>query len=440
MRTVTLTRNVATTVAFLATLTFGTGSAFAQTEGTSALASGAANAAALDARWLPWLDCWHLWEEQRGVPGRETAEVAAFEEEGPDAVVGRTLVCVTPSVTSSGIELTAASGDRILVERTLVADGNRHDVNEPGCTGWEQNQWSRDGQRLFMQAELQCGDLPKRSVQGVSVMASRSNWTDIQLVAVGARQHLEIRRYTPATAEQHEELLGPTFALPIDPIEIRQARALSAEPLTITDVLEAYEQTSTRIVEALLVETEPRLNLDSDALIELDETGVDGSVIDLMVALAYPEHFTIERRDSRGAWSSGRFGGNLYNPIWYGALYPYYVTPFGSTYWTNGYYPYLIGGASGPFAAVITAEEIDVPSGRAVNEHGYTRVVRVGPVMSSGVTASGRRAKRRGSDSESNTAIPSDGSSGGTAVASPGGYSRGRSGQDSGRSATPRQP
>ena len=105
MRTVTLTRNVATTVAFLATLTFGTGSAFAQTEGTSALASGAANAAALDARWLPWLDCWHLWEEQRGVPGRETAEVAAFEEEGPDAVVGRTLVCVTPSVTSSGIEV-----------------------------------------------------------------------------------------------------------------------------------------------------------------------------------------------------------------------------------------------------------------------------------------------------------------------------------------------
>ena len=406
----------------------------------SAGSAEAAQAESIDSRWVPWLGCWHLWEEQRGVPARETAGLAAFEEEGPDTVVERTLVCVTPSVTGSGIELTAASGDRVLVERTLVADENRHDVNDPGCTGWERNQWSRDGQRLFMQAELQCGDLPKRSVQGVSVMASRSSWTDIQLVSVGARQHLEIRRYTPVTAERHEELLGPTFALPIDPLEIRQARAESAIPLTITDVMEANEQTSTRVVEALLVETEPRLNLDSDALIALDETGVDGSVIDLMVALAYPEHFTIERRDSRGAWSSGRFGSSLYDPIWYRDLYPYYVTPFGSTYWTNGYYPYLIGGASGPFAAVIAAEEINAPSGRAVNGHGYTRVVRVGPVVSSGVTAAGRSAKRRGSDSKSDTASPSGGSSGGTAVASPGGYSRGRSGPDSGRAAVPRQP
>ena len=61
--------------------------------------------------------------------------------------------------------------------------------------------------------------------------------------------------------------------------------------------------------QALLVETEPDLNLDSSALLALDDAGIDHAVIDLLVALSYPERFVVERRGRGGAWYSGSGGG-----------------------------------------------------------------------------------------------------------------------------------
>ena len=392
----------------------------------------------LDTRWLPWLGCWQLWEEQRGTSLTPGPVFSGDGEDETASLVGRTLVCVTPSETGPGVELTAAAGDQVLVERTLIADGKRRDVHEPGCEGWERSEWARAGHRLFRHAELTCGGQPTRSVRGVSFLASRSTWTDIQIVEVGSRQHVEVRRYNPVSAERRDALLGASFRLLVDPADGRAARAAVTEALTVADVIEATAATAPRVVEALLVETEPRLNLDSDALIALDDAGVDTTVIDLMVALAYPERFQVERRDRRGGWSSGG-GFGVYDPIWYGALYPYYVTPFGATYWTRGYNPYLFGGARSPFVTVLAGSDFDDSTGRAVMGRGYTRVMRVQPSESGG-TVTGRRAKRRGSsDGDAATSSRSGESSrggGGSAVASPRGYSRG--GSTSGRTAVPR--
>ena len=404
--------------------------------------SGSANAqepARLDTRWLSWLGCWQLWEEQRGTPLTPGSGFSSDRADEAASLVGRTLVCVTPSETGPGVELTAAAGDQVLVERMLIADGKRRDVHESGCEGWERSEWARDGHRLFTHAELTCGDQPTRSVRGVSFLASRSTWTDIQIVEVGSRQHIEVRRYNPVSAERGDDLLGASYRLPVDPADVRAARAAVTESLTVGDVLEATAATAPRVVEALLVETEPRLDLDSDALITLDDAGVDSTVIDLMVALAYPERFRVERRARGGGWSSGGGLGGFYDPIWYGDLFPYYVTPFGASYWTGGYSPYLYGGATSPFVTVLVEPDFDDPTGRAVEGRGYTRVVRV-PQSELGGTDTRRRAKRRGSSGgDEATSSRSGGSSrggGGSAVASPGGYSRG--GSTSGRTAAPR--
>ena len=390
-----------------------------------------------DARWLPWLGCWNLWEEQRGTVLTPSPGFSGEDHDESAGLVGRTLVCVTPSERSPGVELTATIGDQVLVERTLIADGQRRDVYEPGCEGWEGSEWARDGHRLFTHAEITCGDEPTRSVSGVSFLASRTTWTDIQLVEAGSRQHIEIRRYSPVSAERADGLLGASVRLQVDPADVRAARVAATKGLSIVDVTEATAGTAPQVVEALLVETEPRLDLDSDALIALADAGVDATVIDLMVALAYPERFRVERRDPVGGWSSSAGFGGFYDPIWYGVLYPYYVTPFGATYWTRGYNPYLFGGARSPFVTVIRESDDDDPTGRAVIDRGYTRVVRV-PL--SGSSVSGRRAKRRGSSGDSAATSSSSGGSsrggGGNAVASPDGYSRG--GSSSGRTADPR--
>ena len=272
----------------------------------------------LDARWVPWLGCWQLWEEQLE-PGVPTLD------EDTSALVGRTYVCVTPADEAPGINLTALAGNDVLVERTLVADGTRREVREPNCMGWEESEWSADGQRLFTRAELRCGDQPAHTVDGVSLMTSASTWVDIQIVDTGTLEQIEVRRYTPVPPTERDTLLGLTFVLPLDPHEVRQARRESAASLTLADVMEASQKTPPGVVETLLVETEPKLALDSAALITLDEMGINARVIDLLVALSYPERFVVERRDRGGSWSSGGlggFGGGFYDPVWYGDLYP----------------------------------------------------------------------------------------------------------------------
>ena len=393
----------------------------------------------IDSRWLPWLGCWQLWDEQVKRPaGTQDTDADAKI----DARIGRTSVCVVPA--DAGITLTAMDGEELLVERQLVADATRRDITEGSCRGWESNEWSRDGHRLFTRSELQCADEPTRRVTGVSLMGSASAWIDIQHVEAGQYQQVEVRRYTPARpspggATEPEDAPG----LSVELSEIRRARREIAENPNLADVMEASDKTSARVVEALLVETEPELDLDSHALIALDEAGIDHAVIDLLVALSYPERFVVQRRDRGGRWYSGSGGGfgGWYDPIWYSDLYPYYITPFGSRYWGSAYNPYFYGGAVGGPFVIIPSRNGSVgdgqPAMRAIKGRGYARVVprevngrTVVPRGSTGRSGSSGSAGRSGSSSGGTTA---------TSGSYSGGSGRSSGGSNTGRRAVPRQ-
>ena len=384
----------------------------------------------IDSRWAPWLGCWQLWEEEL----EELDAFAPADDTDQRALMDRTSVCVTPA--GSEITITASEGERQLVERRIVADGARHDVIEGDCRGWERSTWSRDGHRLYTTAELQCSDLPTRRLSGLSLLGSASSWVDIQFVEVGQHQQLEVRRYAPVRAEMEASTPSDSTS-GIGPSEIRQARRESAEAPNLSDIMEASYHTTPRVVEALLVETEPRLRLDSQALVGLDDAGIDHGVIDLLVAQSYPEQFVVERRDRGGAWSSrsgNGFGGfgRSYDPIWYSDLYPYYITPLGSRYWGSGYNPYLYGSAVASPFVIISEQSADQPAGGgAVKGRGYTRIL---PRATEDRRAVGRRGATSGSSGGSTRTGSSGGSGGNTA--SPGGYSGGRSG--TGRTAVPR--
>lgn len=402
----------------------------AAVSGPAAISAGAPGD--LDARWRPWLGCWQLWEEQLDPTDAEGSETAALLE--------RTLVCVRPERDANGVDLTARAGEQVLVDRTLVADGVRRDVNEADCAGWERSEWSADGRRLFTQAEIQCGDQPVRTVTGVSLMSSAATWADIQVIEVGGRQLVEVRRYAPLRQSEQDAHLG-SDDLGVDLADISQARRNSAAPLSLPAVVDASERTSARAVEALLVETEPTLPLDGDALVALDDAGINGGVIDLLVALAYPDRFVVERRDRGGAWSSGGWGGfsGYHDPIWYNSYYPYYVTPLGYYFWSRGYDPYLYGGVGTPFVVVNDGVSgNDEGAGRAVPGVGFTRVSPRGYTGGGSGVSPGSFVSSGGSSSGG-----SSGSSGGTASGggfSSGGSSGGSSGRSGGgRTAVPRR-
>lgn len=395
-----------------------------------------AAAADIDARWRPWLGCWQLWEEQLDPS-------AADENNAAAALLDRTLVCVQPADGADGVNLTAEAGDELLVERTLIADGVRRDVRETDCTGWEQSEWSADGHRLLTRAEIQCSDQPARKVAGVSLLTSPATWADIQVIEVGGRQLVEIRRYAPLGLPEQDARLT-AGALGLDWTDINAARRNAAGALNLPAVVDASERTSARVVEALLVETEPTLPLDADALVALDDAGINGGVIDLLVALAYPDRFVVERRDRGGAWSSGGWGGfgGFHDPIWYsGHYYPYYVTPLGYYFWNRGYDPYLFGGLGSPFVVVSDDDGRSAERGRPVPGLGYTRVSRRGWTGESGSVPWIGRTSSGGSSSGGSSG---GGSSGG--AVSRGGYSGGSSstptrsgGTSTGRRAVPRR-
>ena len=368
-----------------------------------------------DARWLPWMGCWQLWEEQ--VDRSANGDGAEF----PD----RTVVCLTPTDDGSAARLTARADSEVLVDRTLAADGVRHAIPEGDCSGWERREWSDDGRRLFTRGEIRCGTDEPRRMSGISLLSNRSTWVDIQSVSVGDRGHMEIRRYNPARdAEASEDV-----RLPATPAAIRDARQSIAGPLTASDVREAAAKADSPVVEALLTETQPRLDLDSATLIELDDAGVDGGVIDVLVALAFPDRFVVERRTgSRGV--GGGFGGWTgmpYSPM-YGSSYwaPFgysYLSLYGYQSWRNAYWydPYHYNGwGVGP---VMDRTGDGQTGARAVNGVGYTRVSQRAPAPRDGGGASASSGGGRGGSAGS-------GRSGGR-VTSSGGFSRGGGGSSS---------
>ena len=256
----------------------------------------------VDRHWLPWLGCWQLSEEEFQSPdGTAPLELESQE------VRERTSVCLT--MNGPEVKMTVSEGDQLLVERAINANGTRRDIVDNECRGWEENRWSRDGHRLFTKSEIRCDDMPTRILSGISFLTSTSNWVDVQFVEMGDHQQLEVRRYNPSKSNTGGNIGGALgTAAAIQSSAISQARRESAEPPDMADVMEASRSTAVRAVEALLVETEPQLSLNSNALVGLDDAGLNHDIIDLLVAQSFPDRFVIERRGRRGTWSSRQAG------------------------------------------------------------------------------------------------------------------------------------
>jgi hypothetical protein len=223
--------------------------------------------------------------------------------------------------------------------------------------------------------------------------------------------------------------------------------------LTLDDVKEASTKVSPRAVEAALVETRASFNLTSKRLLELQAAGVPASVVDLMVALSYPDRFVVERSASVDrarapiiddpfmlGWAFGYpiwsdvYG--LYSPL-YGAFSPYYYSPFAYPYYRPYYgygygYGYVIDPGGGGGGAIP-----DQPSGRGrvVDGQGYTRVR---PRESEPVATRNGGGSTASSTGGGGGASSSSGGSSGGSSASPAGFSSGGGGDGGGRTAQPR--
>ena len=238
-----------------------------------------ASAQNTDTRWSRWTGCWDLVTEnaREGTPGPTASR---RESRTPARDEARPQVCVVTSL-NGGATFSTRVGTQTPIVQTVIPDGKDHPITEDGCTGTQRAEWSSDGLRLYARAEMTCkADQGLRRVSGLALLGADGRWTDVQSVDISGRESFRVRQYRRAPG-------NPT-----------PTTAIGARALTLEDVAEASAKVSPRALEAALVETRASFDLTSKQLLDLDAAGVPASVVDLIVALSYPDRFVIERTAS----------------------------------------------------------------------------------------------------------------------------------------------
>ncbi len=393
--------------------------------------------AQVDARFANWLGCWRLEDDLAGTGAR---------------------LCITPD--TPGVRLETVVGKVSGATEILRTDGVARPITDTECKGSERAEWSRDGQRVFRYTDVTCGAEPPRKVTSIAFLKGGPSWINVQFVEGGPNKTVRVQRYRRAL---DQKLADGSLAMQV----VGSAtRALTeADTLwNVDDVIEATGKVPAEAVQAAVAEAKGRFVINKKTLVAMADAGVAENVIDLMIGLAYPERFVVERRGSGMASAPVgiSMGGGYYDPfmspIMFGNSYAdcyghdtygyrsYYsscgYSPYSNFYPYNGYGYYYPN--SGGWVIVDngtgtgTGTGTPAPEGRVVNGRGYTLVRprdnEPAPVRTSGNgNSNGSSAGWSGSNTGS-SGVSSQGYSGGSSGSS------GSSGDSGARTAVPRPP
>ena len=227
-----------------------------------------------------WLGCWRL--------------VATARDDVPRSAEASPLLCLMPGEDPSSLWLKTVVDGRLVAGETLVVDGSRRAVDDGGCRGWVRSLSSEDRRRLYVTSLTTCmSDDPQiltgtaLNLSAASLFVSEGDWIDISVARVGGKRELEIRRYRivdPDSVRLPGKIRTATPA----------ARIAAAAPLGPDAVIEALRYLDPAIVETMLRESRSSFPLDAASMLRLDEAGVPGPIIDLMLAQSYPGYFAVE--------------------------------------------------------------------------------------------------------------------------------------------------
>jgi len=404
----------------------------------------------LDPRWFPWIGSWRM-----------ISDNVASTEAGR---IKNITLDITPGDGGGTVAMKGSQDETLWLDKQITVDGLRHALTQEDCEGWYTYMWSDTGKRLLFDSELACADGRSRTIAGISFFIDTIEWADIQLVTSGKDRAITIRRY---------QVAGGEGIVPVTGKETYLARTAAGSNFSIEELIELNNRLDPQIMEAALVEMHKPFTLDSKTLVRLADAGVSSQVLDLAVALSFPEKFTVERYASepvRRADSGVRTSNAVYchgcAPFGVWSFYdPFFHWYWRSPGWFYGYWGW--GGWPGYYPPIWVPPghggDYRISGGRLIAGQGYAKVAPRGPDSSpryaqprSGTrrntraysSSSGTSAASRSTSSTQSRARSSSGSSvtsrssgsggsgesrsysqGGSSSASPRGYSGGSSRQ-----------
>lgn len=248
----------------------------------------------------PWIGCWDLVPRDNAPPSSER-------------------VCVVPTERAAVVDLVSLSGDSVISRQQLDASAAKRDVQQADCAGTESVQGT--GARVYLRTTLRCGE-QNRLVNSVMAMTRDGEWLDVRGVAFGSNVGVRANRYreAPASARLPADVAA---ALRGRPRGMYAARVAASGPVQLSDVVEASRFLEVGVLQTWLAERRQGFGLDAQRLAMLEQSGVATPVIDVMVALSYPEVFALDRTalgdappDTRGEMRGGDFVGDGYDGGW----------------------------------------------------------------------------------------------------------------------------
>lgn len=415
------------------------------------LLSVAAGAQSVDSRWQAWIGCW----------------TPALAEDPTGRALGSTVrVCFAPAPGSAAVEVTTINAGKVTNRTIIAADAEPHEVTRDGCQGTETAWWSETGRRLYLRSSLTCADGTRRSSSGVLSFAEHRHWLDVRGLSTNdATPSIAIGRFVALEAADSVSIPAEVWhATPVRTPSAEYAAVAAASPVTLKDIAEVSQVLESGVASAWLVERTRGLTLviDGKKLAALSDHGVPAAVIDVAVAIAYPDVFGIasdsreaQRKlglraaDSPSANRTGYCGVTMnsfyYDPcFWsfdpwyyysgygrrygYGYPYGYFGYGYGSRYdWYGPYGGYYYSG--GPTVVVIQNPSSAPGHGRVVKGQGYTSgagadgpMARPGGSFSPSTSSHGSISAGGGASSSASASSSSSSSSGGgdrTAVRKP---------------------
>jgi hypothetical protein len=255
-----------------------------------------AQTSAVDQRWTPWLGCW-----------------------SPDASLvtldwnRNRHVCVVPA-SASAVDIVSIADGKMQSRERIDADGAPHPVVD--CSGTYRATWSPSGRQLFVKAESVCADRPKTSVSRIFAFSASGHWLDVSSVEATAGAGVHTVRYRPAYGPSPALPAGLAADLQARVSGIEQARSVASAPVRVADVAAVARLGSAAALQGWLVANGLGFELNPKSLVTLADARVPDTVIDVMVALTFPDTFSLQaeqagrRRTTLTTRSAG--GGGIY--------------------------------------------------------------------------------------------------------------------------------
>lgn len=408
---------------FLAFTLVAAGTAYAQAPFDSAQGKPApkvsAPAVRVDPNFAAWLGCWRLDDDLAGTGAR---------------------MCITPE--RNGVRLQTVIGTHKGIDEVVIPDGVARPIVDADCKGTERAEFSKDGARVFRVTDVTCGKEAPRTIKSVAFMAPGPSWISIQHVSgTAANTSVRVQRYRRAANQNLAD--GSRAPQPDAHLATRTTPDMTV--WSIDDIIEASGKVPVEVMQAVLTEVHQKFEMNRKTLVALSGGGVSEPVIDLMVALTYPERFVVERRGG-GSTPAGIMTGtgwfdpfmspmltgnfsDCYTPFGYGYRSYYSMcgsmyAPYGYNYYgyNNYYYPngYYYGGwvDVGNIPGIVGVPGEPQGEGRVIRGQGFTQIrnrdAEPAPRINAGSNGGGWSGGGGGSGVSSGNGFSSGSASGGS--------------------------